>query len=315
MHTTKFDINAIIRKKMFHHVFQPIYDIQTNRLIGYESLIRSEKVGNPERLFQMANEAGVVEDLDLASISNAIEQFVSHIDKLVTKDLFLNLNIFPSTLTAPFFAGTLCQMIESCSISPDRIVLEINEAVEPEQIEKAKKAASILREAGVKIALDDVGKGNANLQAIIELEPEILKLDIYFAKDLSTHQRKQELIRDLVKMFKQHEIVLEGIETHEDLKIAKRLGVKLGQGYLLGKPNTLEMYRQMVRINKGGMVMVGLRQYQNKLVTVNTARESVIGLLKSIDEDLRVIEIELEDGLVILYPLDHVLSIRPKGSE
>lgn len=100
------------------------------------------------------------------------------------------------------------------------------------------KVVHLLKDKGYAIAIDDFGKGESSLQTVIELEPDFVKLDRYYAVKLSASIKKQNEIQMLLKLCQQKnmKLILEGIEEPTDLAMAKLLGVHLGQGYLLGEP-------------------------------------------------------------------------------
>ncbi len=94
--------------------------------------------------------------------------------------------------------------------------------------------------------MDDVGKGVASLQAIVELKPDYVKMDRYFAKHLAQSSRKQEMVRSIVTycLNTDTKFVLEGIEIPEDLEMAKKIGVSIVQGFLLARPEPLSVIRE-----------------------------------------------------------------------
>jgi EAL domain-containing protein (putative c-di-GMP-specific phosphodiesterase class I) len=101
-----------------------------------------------------------------------------------------------------------------------------------------KSVTKELQARGVKIAVDDMGGGYSFFQQWIELEPDFIKLDRYFAEDLSICSRKQKTISSLVDLLSgTTDIIIEGIETEEDLNIAESLGINYAQGFLLGRPS------------------------------------------------------------------------------
>jgi EAL domain-containing protein (putative c-di-GMP-specific phosphodiesterase class I) len=98
-----------------------------------------------------------------------------------------------------------------------------------------------LQTRGIKIAVDDMGTGYSSFQQWIELEPDFIKLDRYFVKDLSANSRKQDTVRSLLSLFSgTTKVISEGIETIEDLYSVKQLGVSYAQGYFLGMPSPKE---------------------------------------------------------------------------
>src|SRR5690606_28936871 len=114
----------------------------------------------------------------------------------------------------------------------------INESEKISDIDLLRKAIRFLRTNGFSVALDDLGKGEFSIQTVMELEPDFVKLDRYYSIDLSNSIEKQNEIQMILDVCQQKNIylVLEGIEEPKDLAMAKKLGVHLGQGYLLGRP-------------------------------------------------------------------------------
>lgn len=225
-------IDDIIKNRNFYHVFQPIYALKDWSLFAYEALMRCDFFPNPELLFQLAMKQNRLYELDILSICHALTSF--HIQSI---PLFIN--IYPSTIVHPLFPDFLRKL--KTIFSYRNIVLEINEAEKMSDMDLLKKAMNSLRINGLSIALDDLGKGESSLHAVMELEPDFVKLDRYYSIDLSVSTEKQNEIRMILNICQQKNIylVLEGIEKPKDLAMAKKLGVHFGQGYLLGKPSPI----------------------------------------------------------------------------
>ena len=99
-------------------------------------------------------------------------------------------------------------------------------------------AFACLRERGMRIALDDYGVGNSNLQLWSEMQPDLVKIDRYFFNGIGQSDRKQNMVRAILKVA-QHlgtAIVAEGIETAEDLAVVRELDIRYAQGWFLGRP-------------------------------------------------------------------------------
>ncbi|MED5052948.1 EAL domain-containing protein [Anoxybacillus rupiensis] len=224
-------LEDIIRERRFRHVFQPLYVLENWQLFGYEALLRCEFFQNPECLFQWAMAEDKLYDLDICSIDRALTSFyVEHTQLFV--------NAYPSTITHPSFPDFL-EKIRNCSFSNRNIVLEINEAQKVSDVGLLKEKIRFLKSKKYAIALDDFGKGETSMRTVMELEPDFVKLDRFYAVDLSVSKEKQNEIQLLLEFCQPRNIyvVLEGIEEPKDLAMAKALGIHLGQGYLLGKPS------------------------------------------------------------------------------
>ncbi|MCL6587829.1 MAG: EAL domain-containing protein [Anoxybacillus sp.] len=233
-------ITKIIHEELYTNVYQPIYRLIDKSIAGYESLFRCTFVNSPDLLFNFANTNGSLYILDIASIKNSIKTFSLYRKHESVNNVFLSLNVYPSTVANRAFPKILEQLIGEFSLSNQQVVLEINESERIENLDKMLQNISLLKQKGFIIALDDVGKGEYSLQALIEIDPQVIKLDRYFAKDLAQNKEKQRAISSFIKFFREGtSFILEGIETKEDLYCAELLGIHYGQGYYLGKPQAL----------------------------------------------------------------------------
>ncbi len=237
---TKMTIKEIITNNLFTNVFQPIYRLSNKEIVGYESLLRCQFVKSPELLFAYANKQGCIYNLDIASITNSVKDFAVYYKTINPYDLFLSVNVYPSTIAIPFFPQVLEQIVKNVSLSNQQIILEINESERINNLDEILKNICVLKEKGFLIALDDLGKGEHSLQLLIEIDPHVIKLDRYFAKNLAKNSKKQKVLSYIVHFFREDiKIILEGIETEEDMQCAKDLGIPYGQGYYLAKPQPL----------------------------------------------------------------------------
>lgn len=224
-----------VKYEEFYHFFQPLYSLNSENIFGYECLIRSKHFSNPEAFFEKAKEENKRHELDMNSIKKAMDFYFQN----EMYEALLFINIFPSTLLHPSFKSFITSLTSNTRIIPNRVVFEILE--EEADLLALKKEVFYLKDLGFGIAIDDVGKGAASLEHIIELQPQFVKMDRYFSTDLSQSSLKQRMIGTLLNYCKDDSVlILEGIEYDADLSVAKELGVTIGQGYLLGRPDFLE---------------------------------------------------------------------------
>lgn len=220
----------IINSLKLTHWYQPIFQLETGSILGYEALVRNNKPSyelSPMDIFKQAEQKDCRTTLDCQLLFKAMNS-MRHISHNI-----LFLNIFPSTLFEPWFLSWW--NMHSTIVSS--VVLEISESEPIGDWKTLKTIINKLRDRGVKIALDDMGTGYSFFQHWVELNPDYIKLDRYYAIDLAKNLLKQRILESLIKLFDgTTEVVLEGIETVEDLKIAKLLGVPYAQGFLLGRP-------------------------------------------------------------------------------
>ncbi|MFC7321259.1 EAL domain-containing protein [Halobacillus campisalis] len=228
---------TLTKSTIFHH-FQPVYDITSWKRIGFEVLLRSKEIKSPEEAFETARKDKKLYDLDTLSIYEAIASFTAN--GFAGKDM-LFLNVFPSTIVHKNFMAFIREIALSYP-EPHNLILEISEA---ESINNIKELAGIVRQikqTGIKVAFDDIGKGFSDIESIIESKPDYIKLDKYFTRDLDTSKEKQLFVEFIINYCERLDmkLVIEGIEKPTELAIIKYLGGTLAQGYVLGYPDHLK---------------------------------------------------------------------------
>lgn len=232
-------IKNLIQKDQFYHFYQPIFDINHWTIIGYEGLLRTPIYQNPEYVFNLAKKEKQLYELDSRSIHKAANTYTSA--GFSKKDGHLFLNVFPSTLINTNFSSFVDRIMNDDCLNCQQIILEINEIEKLNNFSEFKKTVFSLKDKGILFAIDDLGKGNSEFRSIVELEPNFIKLDRYFSKNLNTSKRKQTIIQMLLSYCEKFnsKLILEGIENAKEMAMAKSLGLSYAQGNILGKPDLL----------------------------------------------------------------------------
>lgn len=234
-------IVEVIDNRLFYHYFQPIFSIEDKKIFGYECLIRSDFVQNLGHLFETATKKKRLNQLDVSSIELAVEMIENRLNDFPKTCKFF-LNIYPSTLICEEHFDTVYNLFKQMNICPDRIILEINESEPIKSLANFFKLLQPIRDLGIQIALDDVGKGMAPLKRFLEIKPDIIKLDRYFAQGLAESPFKQGIVQTMMNycLAKDLTVILEGVENLEDLQMAHKLGIQYAQGFLLSRPCSLD---------------------------------------------------------------------------
>lgn len=225
------ELKQIIGKELVGVVFQPIFYLETRQLIGYEVLTRGPKqscMENPEKLFRYALNYGMLFELEMLCRRKALAKAG---DEVAKKLFFFNNN--PGLIESEKF-----KQILALYAKPEQIVLEVTERAEIKNFSRFCQTLGAIKAKGFKIAIDDVGSGYSSLDAVAELEPDFVKIDISIVRDIDTNLKKQNLVEAIMLLCKQNQTISigEGIETEEELKALINLGVQAGQGYFLGRP-------------------------------------------------------------------------------
>lgn len=225
-------IDEVTSERRFHIVYQPVYSLRDGRLLAVEALARFdvEPYRTPDLWFAAAEYAGRGVELELAAIEEAIHGAAG-----LPPDVALSVNASPATVGDPL-------LLDLVRANPDRpLTVEITEHAVIEDYPLLQATLAPLRELGVKVAVDDAGAGFASLRHIVLLAPDVIKLDISLAQDLSSSPLRRALGGSLIE-FALHSnalLVVEGIEEQSDLHIWSMLGAHACQGYLLGRPGRL----------------------------------------------------------------------------
>lgn len=226
-------IRSVIETEAFSIVYQPIFDFFQKQPIGFECLCRfaGEPYRSPDKWFKEAGETGAAIPLELAVIRKALREARS-----LPKGLYISVNASPELILSGQLQGMLGEF------SDLRIVVEVTEHAQVADYATLVAALADLKRMGVELAVDDAGAGYSSLQHIIQLRPDIIKLDISLTRAVDTDPARRALISAL--MFFAREtgclMVAEGIETDAERETLRILGISKGQGYLLGRPMPIQ---------------------------------------------------------------------------
>ncbi|WP_052097670.1 EAL domain-containing protein [Achromobacter sp. RTa] len=237
------NLAGILRKRLLRPRFQPVVDLSHSRVYGHESLIRGPAdtaLHFPDALFAEARRQGLHPQLELASFRAGAQGFQRHD---ASGMLFLNLSGSALIHYWTLWGDEMPQrLLKDCALAPSSIIVELTEQ-DPlsDHMEEVASAFACLREHGMRVALDDYGVGNSNLQLWSEMQPDLVKIDRYFFDGIGQDARKQNMVRAILKVA-QHlgtAIVAEGIETAEDLAVVRELDIRYAQGWFLGRPDEM----------------------------------------------------------------------------
>lgn len=232
-------LQDMIHEDRFTSLFQPIIDAKTNALLGHEALFRGqEKSGvmlGAGPIFQAAKQAGLLFQIDLAGRRSAVETAARH--SIGSSWLFINFN--PTAIYDPAYClRTTVSTCNALGLEPEQIVFEVTETEEVEDLAHLKGILSFYRDAGFKVALDDIGAGYSGLTRLADLEPDIIKIDRHLITEIETQPFKRSIVEHLTAIAHQQgiKVLAEGIETEAERDVVSEIGVDYFQGFLFGKP-------------------------------------------------------------------------------
>ncbi|WP_027802761.1 bifunctional diguanylate cyclase/phosphodiesterase [Paraburkholderia dilworthii] len=215
--------------------FQPLFSLSHQKQVGFEALLRGELDDGtllpPAVLFapKPSSDEGV---LDRAS--HAVH--LANARASLPADGWLFLNILPATFVAEGYADELAAIVRRVGLVTEQVILEILES-HGGSVDEMSRAAALYREHGFLIAVDDFGAGQSNLDRLLRIRPDIVKLDGELIR-ATGHGTEQPILPKLVSLLHQAGmlVVVEGVETTEELILAVESNVDFAQGYLLGRP-------------------------------------------------------------------------------
>ena len=238
------DLMEGLRNKEFFLEYQPIFELETTRLLGYEALIRWQSpdrgLVRPDLFINVAEQTSVIVPMGYWILERAITDLLTLQSEIGQSDLFMSINVSVRQLIDPQFARRLQKIITRLGGDPKRIKLEVTERVFQENpliLQTIKK----LRWSGFKISLDDFGTGYSSLTSLFNLPVDDIKVDRSFVNNVSKNPKSRAIVQAVIALGTELglTVVAEGIEFQEQKEFLSSMGCKMGQGYLFSKPVSL----------------------------------------------------------------------------
>jgi diguanylate cyclase (GGDEF)-like protein len=219
--------------------FQPLGTLAQGEVLGHEALLRGPRdhpLGAPDALFAAASREGLAFDLEVQALKLGLSGWLA---QGLRGQLFVNLSASAlARLVAHPVAHGVWGLLREHELPTHRLVVELTEHERVADLPGLLKAVEVLKRLNVKLALDDFGDGRSSLRLWAELKPDYVKIDKYFTRDIAAHPDKVQTITALRRIAETFgtQMVAEGLETPEELRVLRDLGIEMGQGYLLGRP-------------------------------------------------------------------------------
>ncbi len=241
------DLRSAIASKQFHLAFQPLINAKTQKLVGFEALIRwnhpKRGLVPPNVFIPVAEETGLMVAIGDWVIDEACKAAASWPEPITVA-----LNISPKQISMPALPNTVSEALARYKLPGNRIELEVTEGVFLGDNGSTLDVLKRLRALGVGIALDDFGTGYSSIGYLNKAVFHKLKIDGSFVREAGTRPENVAIIQSIVQLAKSFRmsITAEGVETAEDFERMRDLGCDTIQGYLFGRPLAYERANQMV---------------------------------------------------------------------
>lgn len=237
---TSGPLETLLQEDALYPVFQPIVSLQDASIHAHEALIRGplgSALHTPDALLHAAAQEKLGYEFETACVRVALENWGK---QNIQGRLFINISAGVLTrMLNTRGREVLLKMIGGMKVTSRMVVLEITEHERIVNMDLFSELVSEVRSTGIAIALDDFGDGHSSLRLWSQIKPEVVKIDKYFTRNISAHGDKVKTIQALqqIATLFGSELVAEGIETQEDLRVLRDMGITYGQGYFLGYPD------------------------------------------------------------------------------
>lgn len=221
--------------------YQPVIDLDTGRIAGFEALVRwfdgDGKMMSPGDFIPLAEETGLIVPLGLRVLEQSCLQLKRWSEKS-PHELFMSVNVSGRQLDQPSVFDDFRSVVERTGVDPSRLKLEITESVVMDNPDQTEQLLHRLRGLKLNISVDDFGTGYSSLAYLHKFPIDTLKIDRSFISSMQEKQDNKEIVRVILALANSLslEVVAEGVETQEELRVLRELGCGYAQGYLMARP-------------------------------------------------------------------------------
>ncbi|ERJ11687.1 sensor domain-containing protein [Haloplasma contractile] len=236
------DLKEAILHDQFKLVYQSVIDHNSGEIKYVETLVRwihgTKGPISPGEFLHVAEEIGLMQDLDELIINKAIKQYSQFSKQAAYKESKLTINVSRSTLLTTNLADTLTQIVNRYQVKPSHVCIEISESTFVNKVEESREKILRLREKRFIIALDDFGRDYSSLSILDRLDYDLIKTDRHFVKNLN-RETNVEILKMIhrIAMLQNKEVIIEGVEEEKQLTLIQELGFSLIQGFYYSIPN------------------------------------------------------------------------------
>ena len=261
------DLKSAVRAKHLSVQYQPIISCKDGSIRGVEALARwhHAEFGNipPERFIAIAEETGLIREIDRFVLQKAIEDIGALINTGI--DAVLSVNISAAAIEDPFLVDEVEKLIVAAGFNASRLEFEITESVAMRDPDSVNKTITGLRRLGIRLAIDDFGAGYSNLATLARLPFDTIKLDRSLVSGLSADHEKQTIVRIALTLADElgFDTVVEGVESMDELKFVAKFGATYAQGYLFSMPVSVDDLSTLLQPARLGVISAAASNNRN----------------------------------------------------
>ncbi len=241
--TLETDLRKALAQQEFKVSYQPIIDLDQNRLVGFEALARwyhpTKGWISPSEFIPIAEEIGIIQRLSQWILRQACQQLVTWQRQFPHRcPLKMSVNLSAQELRDANLVNEIGKVLAETGLDPQYLTIEITESMLIEDINQTILLLTQLKENQIQISIDDFGTGYSSLSYLHRLPADNLKIDRSFVGQMEQDNRNFQVVSTIITLSNQLglAVIAEGVETHQQLQWLKSLGCEFGQGYLFSRP-------------------------------------------------------------------------------
>jgi len=253
----EMDLREALDRKQFELKYQPIVDLESGSLLGFEALLRWNHprwgMVPPDRFIPIAEETGLIIPIGRWVLETGIKQLKLWQDEFANLGrLSMNINLSKNQLIQPNIVEEVKGVIEKYGVEPETVKLEITESMIMDNSETVTPVLHQLRELGTKLAMDDFGTGHSSLSNLYQFPIDVLKIDRAFISAIDENRGYTAIVFAIVTLAHNlgMTVVAEGIERSEQIAQLQTLECDYGQGYVFAAALAVEDAQKMLRTQK-----------------------------------------------------------------
>lgn len=240
------ELRQAVQNQEFILHYQKITSLHGSEVIGFEALLRWQHPNKgllpPAKFLTLAEETGLILEIEnwvLEQVANQLKEW----DKQPKyKNSLVSVNLSGKHILQNKPMQQLCELIKTHFVQPERLIVEFNELAFAQQPEHSLRNLKLLKQSGIKLALDDYGTGLSSLNYLNNYPFEFIKLDRAFVRSLSSNERNVKLVKSLAELGETFgfRLVAEGIESQAQFDNVVAAGCEYGQGFFIARPKALK---------------------------------------------------------------------------
>ncbi len=245
------ELHKALAREEFELFYQPKVDIKTNKIIGAEALLRwnnsTHKFISPDVFIPIAEEIGLIDSIGEWVLNTACQQF-NDVIKQYGEDLFIAINFSARQFNNTALNQTVFKILANNCFNVNLLEIELTESILVNNPALVAKKLTRLKSSGLKIAVDDFGKGYSSLSYLQNFYFDILKIDRCFIKDIDSNITNASIVRYLIELSHKLgvKVVAEGVETKGELEFLTTYNCDAFQGYLFSRPLAFSDFKRFI---------------------------------------------------------------------